>query len=451
MNHDRRLWLLAAVAIAIGVLLRVHNAIHYRMVMGFDASPNWQYIKMLLDSWALPAPDAGWSTAHPPLFYYLSAAVTRAIGEPGRSSSVITLRLLSTAIGLIPIGLVFHLLRRLEPQNLQRALLAGALILFLPVHIYLSAMLSEEILTMTLISIVLVGVALDTSEAHESRHPLRLATWLGLAAGLAFLTKLTGVLVIIAAAGAYLLAGWRRNGVIEAMPKVAVLVGVASLVGGWFYVHSLVSYGYLYPHGLSTHEIMFEMPPGDRQILDYFRLPLATIADPQILNPDLLRSIWGGTWVTMWFDGHRHFLPTESSDVTRAGRAIIALSIVPMSAFAIGLRRGVLRAWASWRGPDTILVGIVALTLAGFVLFTWKNPWFAVVKASFMLGLCIPFAFYTSEVLDEWLTASRARAIPVACALVLLVLLVTVTFTISETLWPTAHMKGPGVIWRGRF
>ena len=353
MSRERRLWILASVLLAVGVAMRIHNAIHYRIIMGFDASFNWQYIEMLLDSWALPAPDAGWSTAHPPFYYYLSAAVTRAIGEPGRNPSVITLRLLSSAIGLIPVGLAFVMVRRFDPQNLLRALIAGALILFLPLHIYMSAMLSEEILTMSLISLVLVGVALDASEEPASQSPLSRMAWLGLLAGLAFLTKLTGALVIVAAAGAYLIMGWREKRLSATLPKVSLLVGVASVVGGWFYVHNLVTYGYLYPHGLSTHQIMFAMPPGDRQILDYFRLPLALITDPQILNPDLQRSIWGSTWLTMWFDGHRHFLPIQNPDVTRMGSVILALSILPMTGFAIGLSRGIVRAWRNTRGPDT--------------------------------------------------------------------------------------------------
>ncbi len=45
---------------------------------------------------------------------------------------------------------------------------------------------------------------------------------------------------------------------------------------------------------------------------------------------------------------------------------------------------------------------LVALTLAGYVVFTWNNPWFATVKASYLLGISIPFAYFASDVLADW-------------------------------------------------
>ena len=89
----------------------------------------------------------------------------------------------------------------------------------------------------------------------------------------------------------------------------------ASLFGGWYYLWNLYAYGYLYPHGLEVHSVMFRMPPGEREILDYLRFPISTFTDPQLLSPSLLRSVWGSTYVTLWFDGHRSFLPNESAIV----------------------------------------------------------------------------------------------------------------------------------------
>ncbi len=59
----------AAVALgATGFAIRVNNALRYPTNWGFDAKFNWEYIERLMSSWALPAPDAGWATGHPPLF-----------------------------------------------------------------------------------------------------------------------------------------------------------------------------------------------------------------------------------------------------------------------------------------------------------------------------------------------------------------------------------------------
>ena len=38
-------------------------------------------------------------------------------------------------------------------------------------------------------------------------------------------------------------------------------------------------------------------------------------------NADLLHSVWGSTFVTVWFDGHRFFLPRHSAAVSQLGHA----------------------------------------------------------------------------------------------------------------------------------
>ena len=334
-----------------------------------------------------------------------------------------------------------------KPKPLHPSAFLPQGLLFLPVHIYMSAMLTEEVLVTSLISLVIVGAGLELTGSIEPRKPLRYAAGLGFIGGLAFLTKLTGVLVVVAAAGAYLVHGWRQRTFRPALWHVGVLVLVAAIVGGWYYARNLIEYGYLYPHGLEVHKIMYTMPPGDRQVWDYLRIPLATWTDPQLLHPDLLRSIWGSTYVTMWFDGHRSFLPRDTAAVTYVGTAILLLALLPTAACAFGLARGVRRSLQGGRGLDTMLVLVVGITLAGYILFTWRNPWFAVLKASFLLSLSVPFAYYASEVLDDWMRKSGFIRITVWCVLAVLALLISATFTFSELFWNMDHMSIPGVVW----
>jgi type VI protein secretion system component VasK len=94
-----------------------------------------------------------------------------------------------------------------------------------------------------------------------------------------------------------------------------------------------------------------------------------------------------------------------------------------------------------------MLVLSVAITLAGYVLFTWRNPFFAVLKASFVLSLSVPFAYYTSEVLDDWMRRSDANRIAIWTVLTVLTVLISATFTFSELFWNMDHMSKPGVVW----
>ena len=440
----------AAVAVlAVGVAIRISNALQYPINLGFDAPENWRYIHQLIHSWALPAPDSDWATSHPPFFYYASAALARLTGFHTPDPVALYIRLCSSAIGLLSIGLAVALVHRTAPDRPQRAWLAGALLLFLPVHIYMSAMLSEEILTSALVSLVVVGTAWEVmrppGEAFTGRRALGRAAALGVVGGMAFMTKLSGCLVVMACALAVTIAGLRRRQLGPALSWAALLSSVALVVGGWYYAHNWIAYGYLYPQDLQVHEVMFTMPPGERGVWDYVYVPLATWRDPQLLAPDLLHSVWGSTYVTLWFDGHRHYLARESVMVTRAGTLILLLALLPAAAFATGVAGGIRRAVRRTGSPDGPLLSLLAFTLAGYVAFTYGNPWFASIKGSYLLGLSAPFAFYTSEVLDRWAAGgSRLRTLLVWGTLAALMLAVAVVFTYGPVYW---NWAGRGIKW----
>lgn len=446
MSGTRKTWLIAlGVAVTVGVCMRINNAIYYPVGMGFDATGNWDYIALLLRSWALPAPDQGWSTAHPPFFYNFSAAIIGLLGSANKLAAVHAVRLATAGAGLLGIGAAVLLVRRADPENTRRAFIAGALLLFLPVHLYMSAMLSEEILVTALISLAVVGVAMDSLATPTSDHSWPRAAFFGAIAGLALLTKLSGLLIVCAGVAAYSI-DWMRSGQKSVSLRSALVFGaVASMVGGWYYVWNLFTYGYLYPHGLEVHSVMFSMPPGERSVADYLRFPLATFTDPQLLSPNLLRSVWGSTYVTVWFDGHRQFLPKSSVVVERFGTAILLLALVPTVAFAVGLWRGARRLLRNFSGPDVILLLLVASTFAGYILFTWRNPWFAVLKGSFLLGISVPFSYYTSEVLAEWTRQRGLRSVIVLGCLGLLAGLTIGAFTYGAIF---EKHEIPGVDWK---
>ena len=89
---------------------------------------------------------------------------------------------------------------------------------------------------------------------------------------------------------------------------------------------------------------------------------------------------------------------------------------------------------------------LTALTLAGYAFYTWRNPWFVVVKGTSLLGLSLPFSFYASESLAGWLRG-RFR-LQVAAALLALAVCVVLSCTfdlvfekteVSGLPWPPAE------------
>ena len=282
---------------SIAILMRINNAIRYRTGNGFDAVENVQYIELLMRSWALPSPDAAWATAHPPLFYYLSAGLWHLLAQlGGQGDFLVVLPLLISLVGLVPVAVAIGWAGRVAPGDTPRAILAAVLILFLPVHIYMAPMIGEELLATAWIALALwsafprpVGETLG-----DSRSPGTLQAFqVGCLLGLALLTKMTAVLVVGAIVCAWLIGAGRSGRWLSVLRSCGVLIGTALAVGGWYYIYTLWTYGYLYPQDLAVHQKIFEMPPGHRGWLDYVRFPLATFTDPQLLNSQLLHFLLG--------------------------------------------------------------------------------------------------------------------------------------------------------------
>ncbi len=438
----RLVWVL----ISIAALMRISNALRYKPRLGFDAVENLEYIGLLMLSWDLPDPEARWSTSHPPLFYYAFAALGRILGSIDQEVHLLeAIPLLGGAASLATAWMALLMVRRIDPGNEMRALIALGVLLFLPVQIYMAAMVNEEIFAAFLGTSALYIALFPRPENEAETRNLLDAGTVGLLAGLAWLTKLSGVLVVIAIAGTWLIQGWRKRELPAAALHVTVLGGVALAVGGWYYLYTFFTYGYLYPQDLPLHGLMFEMPPGVREVSDYFRIPLATFSDPQLLNQDLLHSVWGSTYVTLYFDGHRHFLP-HSVGAGQMGSLLLVLGILPVSAFLAGAYRGIRRCLAGDDGPDLLLLLLIALSLLGYVAFTWGNPWFVTLKSGYLLGLSLPFAFYASEGLGSWIRrTSQIGGMLVGMVLIALALGVLLTFSTDLVF---EKVDGPGLPWR---
>jgi 4-amino-4-deoxy-L-arabinose transferase-like glycosyltransferase len=428
-----RSWLPATLAIfMVGAAIRVNNVLQYPIAFGYDANENWDYIRGLFHSWVLPAPDAGWSTAHPPLFYYMAALVARLLGLPDKEVTGIVVRLVCTLAGLLAIVAGVVLVRRVDPANPRRAWLCGALIVFLPAHIYASAMLGEEVLMASFATLAVAGVSLELTFPASPATARRRAVGVGFLAGLALLTKLTGAVILAAVVAAYFINGSRRRRIADAW-QLASLAAVAGLaVGGWFYARNLVHYGYFYPQNLPIHIQAIQQqqaPPGQRHLIDYVYFPFSTFTHPFAASPDLVHSVWGSTYSTLWYESLMHFIPRYSDGARNFGRLILVLALLPTAAFFVGVSRGMRRLARGTPGPDAIMLLVIVGTLSGFSLFAWRNPWYFVLKGSYLLCMALPASYYQSEVLADWMGGRGWRRTLVSVALAVLFVSVTLTFT----------------------
>jgi len=256
----------------------------------------------------LPVQRPGESTpwrqegSQPPLYYALLAALTRTLHlplegldqirivnrhpAPGDASlldnknmalhgswerfpwrgTVLTLhlwRLFSLILGVIALVAIYGAIRTMIPDRPRWALGATALVAWNPMFPFIMGAVNNDVMINTLSAIVLWLLA-SLWRKGPSRARLIL---LGLALGIAALSKLSGLTLWLFALGV-LLTLWNRHrrsawGLLQAL---AVVYGLASLVSGWWFVRNFMLYGD--PTGLNVMLEIFGRRSPPRSLME---------------------------------------------------------------------------------------------------------------------------------------------------------------------------------------
>ncbi len=155
----------------------------------------------------------------------------------GTALAVHVLRLFSLLFGGLTIGATYFMVREAFWGTKAAALGAAALIGFNPQFIFTSAAVNNDILLTALCSLTLLSCVHIVTRGPSARRYVAL----GVAVGLASLTKLTGV-GLMAVVLVLLLMVARRHSPREAVRGGLIVVGLVLLVAGWWYVRNWVLY-----------------------------------------------------------------------------------------------------------------------------------------------------------------------------------------------------------------
>lgn len=234
-------WLLLAVYLVLAGLFSVIQPLGRTP----DERAHVQYAAFLADHHRLPlfhpqgGGEAGYEAQHPPL-YYLAAALVYRLSSPLEPNW--RWHLLRWATILIGVAL-FVVSRRffgdLWPQDPLLAFCATATVLLMPLTLLYTAYVNPDGLVLLWTTLALEG-AWRTS--RQPATPLR-SVWLGVWAGLALLTKLSGLPALLIALAAHFWAG--REGLGR---RLGLTLGTALLLAGPWYARNALLYGSPFIH-----------------------------------------------------------------------------------------------------------------------------------------------------------------------------------------------------------
>lgn len=376
---------------ALWVALFCNNMALLSPLTGFDANSHLDYIKYVQQRRALPLPNEGYSMFHPPLYYMVAAALLSLSGSSvGETSAPIVLRSLSMLCGIAQFCFAYLSLRLLFPRKLYVQLVGLLFAAVLPMQLYLSHYVTNEMFAATLSSAALY-VALGVLKKNAASPAWRYAL-LGALLGAALLSKVTGavittaVLVTLTATAVvrgYGVAGWLRT--------VALTAVVAFAVCGWHYIRIWSHFGTpVVGNWDKAVGFLWWQDPGYHTAGDYVRFGRA------LLHPSFsgFASVADGIYSTLWGDGlwggADVMAPPPWNYALMTGGYLLAIGTTLLMAAGAGVSF-----YKAFRKPSAHVVLLFLfsyLMCVAIVLITLRIPSYAQVKAFYAMSALLPIA-----------------------------------------------------------
>jgi Flp pilus assembly protein TadD len=393
---------------AVWALLFLHNFPFIPAASGFDGTEHLDYVRYIQEYKSLPPAGKGLEMYQPPLYYLISAGLLGLCHcQAFESSGMMLLRFLSLAIGAVNLALIFIGLRLIFPGDWKKPLAGLVLAAFLPAQIYLLHYTTNETLSALFVTAALcLGLHL-----LRARQPW----WgwhgvLGIALGLALLSKVSAVLAVPAILGALAVKLMLRR---ERSLRVWLgVIGAPLLIclsmSGWHYLKLWRAYGNPFILGDWDPKVfaLWWQTKSFRTTGYYFSFG-DSLTRPFFSG---LHSFWDGFYTTLWGDGllggriDVWGRPPWNYDLMAVG---YVLALVPTALVLTGLVRALAKCFRAASLIWLLLIGVGWLFAFAILDMSLKVPFCAQIKAFHGLPVLLPFCALGALGFEYW--AGRGR------------------------------------------
>lgn len=369
------------IILAGALILTFSNALQYPYDRtNLDPLAHADYVQYVARTWKTPSARDGFEMFQPPLYYYCAAAIYRVAGgeqEPARGLKAV--QFLGAFSGFALSVLTWLFVRRLFPAHTTARWIATVFAAFLPMSLYMSPLISNEIFSAAVIAAAIYALIL-----LAERQTLRTAMVAAILTGLALLSKYTAVFTL--AAGTLFLAERAVSGKNRQRWVLASYLGVALLISGWLYWRNCALYGDPFIGNWDQASgFHYEQNPGYRTAGFYLRFGQVFFHHPE---RSTFISWLDGTYASMWGDVYRNLIDAGDERAYFWIGVVWLLATLPTQAILIGFAATLISAL---RRPlntvDFILLAIPVWTWIWLILFSMELPFASTVKAFFFLSL----------------------------------------------------------------
>ncbi|MEW6536004.1 MAG: hypothetical protein AB1454_10340 [Candidatus Auribacterota bacterium] len=342
----------------------------------------------------------------PPLYYLISAGVVHIAHALKLASPYFLLKLFSTACGLITALCCYMAWTLVFGRSWFAFMFISACWAYLPMHIYLSPMVGNEMFTASITGIALVSV-LRTIKKDDFSNGNAVIT--GIILGCCLLSKYSTIPMVACTFGIFV---YHLRQIKQTRKRtlrfVLLVLGITVILSGWWYVRNAVLYDNPLispPHRKPFQQIYSTQPPAKRVLKDIIWFDISILNNPLLAaNGNVLRffqtfmqtgdcslyntafnSIPAGTYSTAWVENHAYFLTVPSRQVQRLAVFLVRIALLPTLIFIIGFTALLIHAVKSKSEPLIFMMCYFLLSIAAYLWFNIRYPNFSHVKAFFLL------------------------------------------------------------------
>lgn len=329
------------------------NATHSTQVSNLHqaASENATWGELLREFPGVHPTSIDQMSQHPPTYYAIAAGVLHLVHfEDLRwDHAVMALRLFDALLVLPLPFLAWATVRRLTGSP-RAAVIGGAAVLAVPEVASIGASVTNDALMLPLAgALVFFVVRMLTGDLR-----VRTTVWIGLLLGAMLLTKGTALPAVPFVGIAVMAAGYTRATVWRNALRTLWTLGIAGVVGGWWWLRNILVYHGIQPDGMASARPPMPFPDG-------------TSASPEVF----LRDYWNGVTRTFWGS------VGGTAQFQLAQFLVDALTIVSIAGIAL---------WAFRRGPSLRPAIVLASFPVILIALHMQSGWGGYVENTIVAG-----------------------------------------------------------------
>lgn len=338
------------------------------------------------------------------------------------------LQFISCFYGILTVGVIYLILSKLPLSNFSR-LVAFSTVCFLPRHVYMSAMNSNDAISYFFVSLSIYSLLI----VIERKLPPLILLVTSIIISVTLFTKYTSYVVLPIVLMSFGLIFYK--GLIVPRKKVMVSLILILLIPivllGVYWASNIKNYGSPLPWNVKRHDPSLTQPRDNRRFDFISFKPWETVKTP-ILVPGKMHSFWTLVYSGMWFDNEPKFLyfldsnqdwwkhyyawlrgesefPGDNHSMSHltklVGSGLIGLGLLPLLLIVNGFYNYFTGSWKLWTKAKAGEMEVVRMSIfptlllvnaAGIIALALRLPVYSAAKASYFLNSLPAFAVFLS-------------------------------------------------------